>query len=478
MSNRLSLGARTRLLFLGSAFLALVAGLLVPWVRTGDIVQAYQSKAIDEALGRYEKGLPLGPAEVVLLPADDPQWDAVRRTMVVREQKGMGGIRTVQTDEGEVRARVYVVRGDQLLRVDVPTAFGDALLLESRAWFVASGFLAFVLVFVAFHRTLDKLILTPITGLLASAKSLEDGKPDTRFSCHSGDEFESLSEILNRIVERSERAREDLRTMNEALDLRVDELRDLNAGLDEANRLKSEFLANVSHELRTPLGIIIGHADAMQSAFSSEQQDESVERSLKHIIESGHDLRQLIEELLALAKVEAGRIELHPVPLQLADLAAGLQRAFSTSLASKGLALHVDVSGCPSVESDHAKVRQVLYNFLANAIKYAPESGTLQLKALLVDSSTVEICVIDHGPGVPEDLRQVIFEKFRQGDTGLARGHGGTGLGLAIARQFSEILRGSVRCDPTPGGGATFVLRLPLVWPRESGRPLLPEAEP
>ena len=115
---------------------------------------------------------------------------------------------------------------------------------------------------------------------------------------------------------------------------------------------------------------------------------------------------------------------------------------------------------------------------MANAIKYAPESGTLQLKALLVDSSTVEICVIDHGPGVPEDLRQVIFEKFRQGDTGLARGHGGTGLGLAIARQFSEILRGSVRCDPTPGGGATFVLRLPLVWPREAGRPLLPEAEP
>ena len=97
MSNRLSLGARTRLLFLGSAFLSLVAGLLVPWVRTGDIVHAYQSKAIDEALDRYEKGLPLGPAEVMLLPADDPQWDAIRRTMVIREQKGMGGIRTVQT---------------------------------------------------------------------------------------------------------------------------------------------------------------------------------------------------------------------------------------------------------------------------------------------------------------------------------------------------------------------------------------------
>ena len=478
MSNRLSLGARTRLLFLGSAFLVLVVGLLVPWIRTEAIVRAYQAKALAGALGRFEEGGPLESDEFVVgLTEDDPQWNALQRTIVTLDGEGMGGIRTVRTEEGEVRAQRHVVRSDQLLRVEVPAAFGDALLLESRAWFVASGFLVFVLVFVAFHRILDRLILAPIMSLLHSAQSLEDGKPDARFSCSSGDEFESLAETLNRIVERSERARQDLRTMNEALDLRVDELRDLNAGLDEANRLKSEFLANVSHELRTPLGIIIGHADALQSGFAAQQAGDTAERSLKHIIESGHDLRQLIEELLALAKVEAGRIELHPVPLQLADLATGLQRAFSTSLDSKGLVLQVDVSECPTVESDHAKVRQVLYNFLANAIKYAPESGTLHLKTHLVDSGSVEISVIDHGPGVPEDLRQVIFEKFRQGDSGLARGHGGTGLGLAIARQFSEILRGSVRCDATPGGGATFVLRLPLVWPRESGRPLLPEAD-
>ena len=110
-----------------------------------------------------------------------------------------------------------MVRSDQLLRVEVPAAFGDALLLESRAWFVASGFLVFVLVFVAFHRILDRLILAPIMSLLHSAQSLEDGKPDARFSCSSGDEFESLAETLNRIVERSERARQDLRTMNLSL---------------------------------------------------------------------------------------------------------------------------------------------------------------------------------------------------------------------------------------------------------------------
>ena len=169
--------------------------------------------------------------------------------------------------------------------------------------------------------------------------------------------------------------------MNEALDLRVDELRDLNAGLDEANRLKSEFLANVSHELRTPLGIIIGHADALQSGFATQQAGDTAERSLKHIIESGHDLRQLIEELLALAKVEAGRIELHPVPLQLADLATGLQRVLHVTGVER-LALQIDVAACPTVESDHAKVRQVLYNFLANAIKYAPESGTCICKPI------------------------------------------------------------------------------------------------
>ncbi|MAV55281.1 MAG: hypothetical protein CMJ28_04920 [Phycisphaerae bacterium] len=474
MANRLPLGARTRLLFLGSAFLVLVVGLLVPWVRTEDVVRAYQGRSIEKALQIFDAGGDLGEAQVIVLAKEDPQYEVIRQRLAQRQ--GVGTIRIIRTEIGEPRAQRYVIRDDQVLKVDVPGIFGDALLLESRAWFVASGFLVFFLMFAAFHRTLEKLVLSPVYGLLSSAKSLEEGRPGARFSCSSGDEFESLAETLNRIVERSERAREDLRTMNEALDLRVDELRDLNAGLDEANRLKSEFLANVSHELRTPLGLIIGHADAMHSAFSTEHQTESVHRSLQHIIESGHDLRQLIEELLALAKVEAGRIELHPVPLQLTDLAAGLERAFSTSLASKGLALQVEVAECPIIESDHAKVRQVLYNFLANAIKYAPESGTLHLQAGVVDSGHAEIRVIDHGPGVPEDLRQVIFEKFRQGDSGLARGHGGTGLGLAIARQFADILRGTVRCEGTPGGGATFVLRLPLTWTREVDRPLLPES--
>ena len=157
--------------------------------------------------------------------------------------------------------------------------------------------------------------------------------------------------------------------------------------------------------------------------------------------------RGLIEEVLALAKGEAGRIEIA------SGASSGLptsprvfNAAFSTSLASKGLALQIDVAACPTVESDHAKVRQVLYNFLANAIKYAPESGTLHLQAHLVDSNSVEISVIDHGPGVPEDLRQVIFEKFRQGDSGLARGHGGTGfVSLACCPSVHRrILRGSV----------------------------------
>ena len=111
MSNRLSLGARTRLLFVGSAFLVLVVGLLVPWFRTGVVVRAYQGKALDEALGRFEAGAPLESDEaVVVLTEDDPQWNALQRTIVTQDGKGSGGIRITRTDEGEVRAQRYVVR--------------------------------------------------------------------------------------------------------------------------------------------------------------------------------------------------------------------------------------------------------------------------------------------------------------------------------------------------------------------------------
>ena len=256
--------------------------------------------------------------------------------------------------------------------------------------------------------------------------------------------------------------RGQLRAVNKSLDLKLGQLAESNVALYESNRLKSEFLANVSHELRTPLNSILGFAELLRDT-SGDKQDPRSARYLQNILNSGRNLLELINDLLDLAKIEAGRMEVRSAPLPLNDLFEGLTGILKPLSEKKNLTIVTGIAGdVPILQTDAAKLQQVLYNFLSNAIKFSPANGQIDLTAERVEDGRVLISVVDRGPGIDADKQQIIFEKFRQLDGSVTRQHSGSGLGLAISKELIGLLSGTIGVQSEPGKGATFWVTLPL----------------
>jgi signal transduction histidine kinase len=242
--------------------------------------------------------------------------------------------------------------------------------------------------------------------------------------------------------------------------------------------LKSEFLANVSHELRTPLNSIIGFADLLDElARNDEQADPKRRRWISNILTSARSLLDMINELLDMAKIEAGRMSVAIVPASVGEILEGLQTIMRPQAMARGLTLEVVVdSDLPSVETDPGKLQQILYNFLSNAIKFSPERGTIRIHAQAAASDSraaVRISVTDQGAGIPYDLQETIFEKFRQVDASHTKSHGGTGLGLAICRELGDMLGATVGLLSEPGRGSTFFVELPIYFKAKERKPLM-----
>jgi signal transduction histidine kinase len=257
------------------------------------------------------------------------------------------------------------------------------------------------------------------------------------------------------------------------LDLKLGQLAESNLALFESNRLKSEFLANVSHELRTPLNSILGFADLLKDAVGASP-DAKTARYINNILQSGKNLLDLINDLLDLAKIEAGRMEIRSEPLSITDLFEGLANILKPLLESRQLTLTMNVGAdVPIVRTDPGKLQQILYNFLSNAIKFSPVGGAIELSAQREPAPSdataatgdgagrIRISVTDDGPGIDIDKQQVIFEKFRQIDGSHTRAHGGTGLGLAISKELTTLLNGTIGVRSASGQGATFWIIIP-----------------
>ena len=230
--------------------------------------------------------------------------------------------------------------------------------------------------------------------------------------------------------------------------------------LELANQHKSEFLANMSHELRTPLNAIIGFSEVLAEKIFGDVNDKQREYLLD-IHSSGHHLLSLINDILDLSKIEAGRMELDlaevDVPMLL-DHCATLVRERATR---QGLKLALDID--PSLGAwvaDVRKLKQIVINLLSNAVKFTPAGGRVTLRALSVDDR-LEIAVIDTGVGIAPDQQALVFEEFRQADGNYLRKSEGTGLGLSLARKFVELHGGGIRVDSVPGRGSTFAFTLP-----------------
>ena len=239
------------------------------------------------------------------------------------------------------------------------------------------------------------------------------------------------------------------------------EIADKSQQLEAASRHKSEFLANMSHELRTPLNAVIGFSEVLlQRMFGAlnDKQDEY----LKDIYASGQHLLSLINDILDLSKIEAGRMELVPAPFHLPTALENAVTLVRERAGRHGIALHMDLDPrLGELVGDERKVKQVLLNLLSNAVKFTPEGGRISLKARRTDGA-VEIAVTDTGIGIAPEDQVAVFEEFRQVGNDDARKQEGTGLGLTLAKKFVELHRGWIWVESEVGRGSTFTFTLPV----------------
>ncbi len=229
------------------------------------------------------------------------------------------------------------------------------------------------------------------------------------------------------------------------------------AAAEAANEAKSAFLATMSHEIRTPLNGVLGMAQAMAADPLSQAQRDR----LAIIHGSGQALLAILNDILDLSKIEAGKLELEQIEFDLADLAHGAHAAFTALAAQKGLAFSLDIEAARGVYlGDPTRLRQILYNLISNALKFTDE-GEIRVTAFCSQAG-LNIAVADTGPGVAADAVDRLFGRFDQGDISTTRRFGGSGLGLAICHQLAELMGGDIAVESVIGQGSTFIFHAPL----------------
>jgi signal transduction histidine kinase/CheY-like chemotaxis protein len=232
---------------------------------------------------------------------------------------------------------------------------------------------------------------------------------------------------------------------------------------EEARHTKERFVANVSHELRTPLNMVIGFAELISTSPESYASDlpPALLADLQVILRNSRHLSTLIDDVLDLSQIEAGRMAITKERVDFAELVAAVQIAVSPLFAAKGLYLHVDVEqALPPVLCDSTRIREVILNLLSNATRFT-EQGGVQL-GVSIERGDILVKVADTGPGIAPDALSRLFQPFEQADGSIRRKHGGSGLGLSISRSFVELHGGRMWMESTPGSGSTVFFRLPI----------------
>jgi signal transduction histidine kinase len=358
-------------------------------------------------------------------------------------------------------------------KITLPLERTESKLHQVNAFVITAEFIKIVLAITAIYIVIRYVITKPVLHLKKVSDAIAHGNLDMRADIRTGDEFEELSHAFNRMLRHLVTVQEELRHVNTDLDGKVDELAQVNLRLYELNKLKDEFLATMSHELRTPLNSILGFSDVLAGA---ENLTDRQARFVKNIQTSGKSLLALINDVLDLAKIESGKMEVYAVEFSMRDL---IERQVGTMLPlaeRKNIDLTWEVEpAMPLFFQDAGKLQQILNNLLSNAIKFTPEGGRVRVRCRTAGARTAELIVEDTGVGIPLEDQETIFEKFRQGKTipgqedALTREYEGTGLGLSIVKELSKLLEGEVLLDSEFGKGSTFTVRIPMRVERLSG---------
>lgn len=521
MRSRVSLANKCLAIF-GCAIVIIIASTLsVPWMRSDDLVQDYQLEVARQLADLWETNHKIDSGafdyedvriRYVLLneigDSVDTFDERAKSVFLHREDPGREYFEEIDRQnpndfqyarsftKSQVASLAHVGNTDfgsgvsapnlsdpleRMLIVQRKTEFASVQLGKNRAWIIAAGVVGSLLSGLVYFFILKRLIFSPVRKLRRVTERVQQGDLTARSTLETGDEFEELSMAFNEMLDRMEKDQQQLQKMNESLDLKVEELAEVNVGLFESSRLKNEFIASVSHELRTPLNSIIGFAELLEgmSIETKEGRDKRI-RYLRNILTSGQSLLDMINELLDMAKIEAGRMEVNLESSSVEDLLEGLSGIMRPQARAVDVTLELQVDDeLPSLQTDPGKLQQILYNYLSNAIKFAPPDSVVTISANKVtlqdESTSVNISIRDRGPGIPEDMMDMVFEKFRQIDATHTREHAGTGLGLAICRELADLIHATLSVESVVGKGATFHVQIPVIFAPEQQESLMPE---
>jgi two-component system sensor histidine kinase BarA len=341
----------------------------------------------------------------------------------------------------KIPAKEYTDRLHINIAILITTALISALLLSAGSWLI-----------------IRYVIVKPVKHLKEVSDAIASGKLNIRSEILTGDEFEDLSHAYNRMLRSLMDKEEELRKVNSDLNRSVDDLAHANLALHTANQLKGDFLATMSHELRTPLSVIIGFSDLLNSAPLTEKQ----QKWLDNINSSGKHLLNLLNDVLELAKIEAGKMQVKLEDFSIKEVCESVVNIFKQQAENKRLLLDCNVqSDIPMLKQDPQKLRQILWNLLSNAVKFTPEGGRINVSVRRLNGD-LELVVADTGIGIALEDQASVFEKFRQTSQVLTREQGGSGLGLSISKELAKLLGGDITLASTLGQGTTFTVLIPL----------------
>ncbi len=366
---------------------------------------------------------------------------------------------------GELRGAISVI---------IPKEIAEQRYAANVIFFIIVGLSSIVLVVVIVFFTTGKF-MKPIEKLTTTVTTIKNtGDLTTKVNISSRDEVAQLGRAFNDL---SVKLQSTYATLEQRIAEKTAHLQKAVQALERANKMKSEFLANMSHELRTPLNAIIGFAEVLRDKISGELNDEQLDY-VHDIHSSGLHLLQMINDILDLSKVEAGRMELQyeifRVPDAIQDVYTILKGLANKKRLELKTAILTDVG---EIEADRVKFKQILYNLLSNAIKFTPENGRIYLEAGIMDDM-LQVSVSDTGIGMNPDDQEKVFKEFWQADSSFARKYEGTGLGLALTKRIVEMHGGRIWFESEYDKGSIFYFALPMKASQKKAKPKEAEAKP